>query len=270
MKKQLQLVKIKNIKRIDKRDRYDITVPKTSNFFANGILVHNCNAILANLLTKRKLSFIDKIAKFFGAKIQDTHYYELYSSRRVIKNAYADKHHASFYDTDVWALMNDKYKHCIQHGISLIGEVVGQIPNGKWIQSNYDYGITPNTCDFFVFRITYTTPDGEVYEFDTQRMIDYCAKYNLKIAPIFFRGKAKDVFPELDVQNHWHENFLQKLIDKYTEKQCYMCVNPVPEEGIVLSKRYPEFEAYKLKSFAFFERETKELDGGIVNVEDSE
>ena len=32
----------------------------------------------------------------------------------------------------------------------------------------------------------------------------------------------------------------------------------------------PKFEAYKLKSLRFFEHESKELDAGIVNIEDNQ
>ena len=34
-------MKIKSIKKIDKLDRYDLTVNTTHNFFANNVLIHN-------------------------------------------------------------------------------------------------------------------------------------------------------------------------------------------------------------------------------------
>jgi hypothetical protein len=47
-----------------------------------------------------------------------------------------------------------------------------------------------------------------------------------------------------------------------------MCSNKLPEEGVVLRKESELFEAYKLKSDSFLERETKGLDSGEVNIED--
>jgi hypothetical protein len=41
-----------------------------------------------------------------------------------------------------------------------------------------------------------------------------------------------------------------------------MCKNNVPEEDIVVRIEGLEFEAYKQKSTAFYERETKLLDRG--------
>src|SRR5690606_25559379 len=40
------LSKIKQIKKIDSQDRYDLSVKKNHNYFANNILVHNCRANL--------------------------------------------------------------------------------------------------------------------------------------------------------------------------------------------------------------------------------
>ena len=48
--------KIKTIRKIDlDSKRYDITVAKNSNFFANGILVHNCQNLSRNIEEWRKL-----------------------------------------------------------------------------------------------------------------------------------------------------------------------------------------------------------------------
>ncbi len=41
----MQTVKIKSIKQIDSRDKYELEVADNANFFANGILKHNCRCI---------------------------------------------------------------------------------------------------------------------------------------------------------------------------------------------------------------------------------
>ena len=52
------------------------------------------------------------------------------------------------------------------------------------------------------------------------------------------------------------------------EHNCCMCNNTVPEEGCVVRIEGLEFEAYKQKSNRFYERETKNLDLGEINIED--
>lgn len=232
--------------------------------------IHGSNATIGKVLCRRPLSLREKFSKFFGAKIQESFYDLVFSSRTVIKNQYADQKSSSYYDTDIWKICADKYKDCIEDGVTLYGEICGQMPNGSWVQKLYDYGLPPNTVDFFVFRITYTNSQGKVLEFTALQVERYCQKYNLKTPKLFYYGQAQDLNSlTVDVENHWHENFLETLIAKYTEKTCFMCRNKLPEEGVVLVKEGEFFEGFKLKSFAFLERETKELDSGEISAGDA-
>lgn len=235
-----------------------------------GYKVHGSNMSMGRVLCKRPLTLIDKICKFFGANIQDRQYDLVYSSRNVIKNQYADKIHNSFYSEDIWGEMAKKYGHTLKDGVTIYGEVAGQMSTGSWVQSEYDYGLGENTLDLFVFRITYTNYSGDVFEFTTPQIIRYCQKMGLKTVPIFYYGKAREKYPELDLDNHWHENFLAHLIKEYTEKRCFMCRNDLPEEGVVVAVEGEIVEPFKLKSLAFLERETKLLDAGEINIEDEQ
>lgn len=231
--------------------------------------LHGASAIVSKILCKKPLKWYEKLAKACGLNIVDTHYDYVWASRRVIKNQYADddtsKQH--FYDSDIWKLAAERVKESILDGITLYMELVGQTPTGAWIQKEYDYGTAPAQMDCHVYRITYTNPSGKVFEFSSAQVQRYCIKMGLKCVPIFYQGKAKDLFPELATDGHWHVSFLKKMLDKYTEKDCYICKNKVPEEGVVLVVESDEFQAYKLKSFRFLEKETAELDSGAVDLE---
>lgn len=236
---------------------------------------HGANCGISRVLVKRRLSLVDRISKIFGAKIQETEYDLVYFSRRVVKNEYADQQTADFYNEDVWGKVAKKYEKSIQEGITCYGELVGYTSTGAGIQSAkgvaYDYGCQEGECDFYVFRITYTTHDGQVYEFSINQIKEYCKKYELKTTPSFYSGLAKDMYPELDVNNHWHENFLNKLIEDYLEKDCVYCRNSgLPDEGLVVAKRDGHFDAFKLKSNAFTLVETGELDKEQTNIEDEQ
>lgn len=232
--------------------------------------LHGTSAVFSNVLCKKPLKWYEKLLTRLGINIVDSHYDYVWSSRRVIKNEYADVKLPGYYNVDIWEHTANSLKDKISNGISLYGEIVNQLPNGAWIQKDYDYGLAPHKSDFYVYRITSTAYDGKVTEFSTVQMLDYCQRNFLNVVPIFYRGKAKDLFPELSLGEHWHQSFLEKLMEKYTEKKCYMCKNNVPEEGVVIVKEGPTFEAFKLKSFAFLERETAELDSGATNIEDEQ
>ena len=102
-------------------------------------------------------------------------------------------------------------------------------------------------------------------------MTEYCSRYGLKTPLLHYSGKAKDLYPELSTEEHWHENFLTNLIRDYLEKKCKLCHKDVWAEGIVLRKDVPNsWEVYKLKSFNFTMQESAELDKGILDMETAE
>lgn len=229
---------------------------------------HGSNAVLAKVLCKKKLKLYEKFLKLLRVNIVDTEYDYVCSSRRVVKNIEGEKDHNHFYDSDIWsqALHNNKDK--IKEGISLYCELVGQTEAGSWIQKDYDYGTLPCRNKLIVFRITYTDHMGNVFEFTRPQIERYCAKYELEVAPCYYYGKAKGMYPELSTEAHWHENFLSNLQRDFNETDCALCRNKVPREGIVLAKECESFEAYKLKSIAFLERETKLLDTDTRTLDD--
>ena len=71
------------------------------------VKVHGTSAIFANILCNRKLSVWEKIKKFFGFKVQETEYGNVYSSRSVIKNQYINPNADSYYKVDVRGAVNE-------------------------------------------------------------------------------------------------------------------------------------------------------------------
>jgi tRNA-binding EMAP/Myf-like protein len=232
--------------------------------------LHGCNFIVSHVRVKRKLSLLERLAKKIGIRVEETEYGMLYSSRAVIKNQFLHdkKEHNHFYDADVWKIVAEKSFPLLRQGISIVGEIVGYTPNGGAIQKGYDYGCEPNNLDFYVFKVTYTSPSGDVYVFNHRETVAFCEKYGLKMPETFFYGKAKDLFPEIPVDDKWHDTFLQKMIDVYLEKKCHLCKNDVWAEGVILRKEVPhEWDAFKLKSFNFLGYESALLDSGEVDLE---
>lgn len=235
--------------------------------------LHGCNFIVSHVLVKRKLSLLDKIAKFFGSKVVETEYGMLYSSRAVIKNSVMDdgKENNNFYDSDVWKIVADKIFPSLPQGVSVVGEIVGYTPSGQAIQKGYDYGCSPGNLDFWIFKVTHTSPCGKVYVFNHRETVEFCKKFGFKMPETHYYGLAKDHFPEISTENHWHDNFLQKMIDVYLEKKCKLCKNDVWAEGVILRKDTPfEWDAFKLKSFNFLSHESIQLDSGEVDMETAE
>ena len=232
--------------------------------------LHGTSWVAARLLCNKRLTWKEKLLKKFGVKIVDTEYDLLWASRRVLKNGYLEvgnKDH--FYSYDLWEDIAKSVEYAIQDSITLYGEATGYLKTGGFIQNGYDYGCEPGTFKTYIYRITTTNQSGQVYEFSHNQVKEYCEKFGLTMVPELYYGKAKDLYPDISVKEHWHENFLQRLIDDYLEKDCDLCKSQkVPDEGICLRKDIFDIEVYKLKSFKFLEWETKQLDNeNFVDIE---
>lgn len=252
--------------------------------------VHGTSGISSLVICKKSLSIKDRIIKFlFGKnKVSDLQYDDLWSSRKVVKNRfYNSKVNDGFYGVDVWGEAHKILKPHLTKGLTLYYEILGYLPNGGAIQSLggqvYDYGCVPPDKDELyaynkhfkiqIYRVTYTNPDGVVYEFSAKQVQQWCNIHGLTPVQELYYGYAKDLYPDLDPANHWNENFIQRMAgDKnfYMEELSPTCHNKVPHEGVVIKVENSKSEAYKLKCFRFLEKESKAQDKGESNIEDNE
>lgn len=242
--------------------------------------VHGTSGISAYVLCKQELNWKQKIARWLTGEEFDKYDY-LYSSRSVIKNQYYNKSvQGGFYGIDVWKYADDIVRPCLSKGMTAYYEIIGFLPNGGYIQKNYDYGCLPPVGDeaytygkhfgVQIYRVTITDVSGKVHEFSAREVQLWAQMVGLVPVEQYYYGYAKDLYPDLDPSEHWNENFLSKLAnDKnfYMECNSPTCDNKVPHEGIVIKIENMKSEAFKLKCFKFLDGEGKALDKGEVDIE---
>lgn len=256
----------KNLHRVKPHDVISITYK-----------LHGTSGISSKILCKRKLNWREKFLKWLNVSIADTQYDYVYSSRKVIKNEKLNPNAVHFYSEDIWGAAHKQIEEFLEDGMTLYYEIVGYLPSGGIIQKDYDYGypMGNKTFGIYIYRITYTNSSGKVFEFSAKQVQDWCAFRGLNAVPQLFYGEPHMLIGDLpfyntggdDPEYAWGQAFLQYIKDKYNDKDCYMCANKVPEEGCVIRIEKNDFEAYKQKSFLFYERESKDLDKGIVDIE---
>lgn len=231
--------------------------------------LHGTSAVFANVLTKRKLSLIERIAKYFWANIQEKVYFPLYSSRSVIKNSDVNQSQdGGYYWEDVWGIHAKQLEPKIEKGITLYGEIVGYTPSGQWIQKGYHYGCKQGESKFYVYRMTYTTPDGNVIEFTDSQIRQYCGAREIEVVPLLNELIVRDFYlnePHLFVEDITHPMSAWDI-----EVMCPLNNNKVPREWVVIRRDGQEtYSAYKLKSQLFLTHETKEIDNWTVDTEEN-
>lgn len=259
------------------------------------VKVHGTSVILSNILCNRKLTLWEKVKKFFGCNVLTTEYSNIYSSRKVIKNRYLNENGQHYYGTDIWGCVNRVFERFLSPGMTVYGEIVGYIEGTtQMIQAKHDYGCEPGQWKFMPYRITLTDESGNKTEMnvkEVQTWINYIIEiygdekayqpgakwYTYKdcLMPlnILYHGPLKDMYDDLDVENHFHENLLERMKnDKewlLMEKNEPMCKNKVPREGVVI--RIDDDicpRAWKLKSKAHYNLEALAHDNDEVDIEE--
>jgi tRNA-binding EMAP/Myf-like protein len=245
---------------------------------------HGTSIVVGNVLVKKNLKWYEKFAKKLGIQVVDTQYDIVYSSRKVIKNQYLNEETgAGYYGEDIWGVVAKEIGHLIPKTWTLYGEVLGFTPGGSPIQGKYDYGCKYGEHKFYVYKISVVNSDGKVIYLTDKQIEEYCEKVGLLYKDTFiYYGSIDNLFESKDftdwevlvnenVKDSWKETLLEYLEYKYNEKDCYMCVNKVPEEGIVLRvERTFEYEAYKLKSKRFILMESDAQEKEETNLEDNQ
>lgn len=251
---------------------------------------HGSSGISSYVLIKRKLNLLQKFLVKIGINIPTEEYGYIYSSGKPksklpkgIVGRYKNDN-GDFYSDDIWKETFEYLKEYLTQGLTIYYEIVGYTKTGGMIQSPYDYGcIPPITNDKYVYdinykisiyRITYTNPEGKTFEFSPLQVQEWSKKMGLTPVYQLYYGYAKDLFitNNRNIPNYeeFGEKFMELVKELYNEKDCFMCSNTVPEEGCVIRIDSINFEAFKQKSLKFLELETKQLDKGVVDIEESD
>jgi RNA ligase (TIGR02306 family) len=177
--------------------------------------IHGTNARYG-IVKKLKLTFWDKIKKFFGLADKWIGYEFVVGSHNVEKGSDSQ----GFYDTNVWYQIADKYEIKkrlweyvksvamepeIGDGITIYGEIYG-----AGIQKNYEYGLT----------------EIEFTGFDVKENGEYLSPINAKLM-------IKDILELPYVEILHFGNWSQEVQDKFVFNN-FIPGTKVPEEGIVI------------------------------------
>lgn len=243
--------------------------------------IHGTSGISANVICRQNLTWKQKIAKWLTGEEFNKYDY-IYASRTVIKNKYYNENvGGGYYGVDVWAEADKIVRPCLAKGQTAYYEIVGYLPNGGCIQKKYDYGcVPPKSGETYthekhfkvrIYRVTSTNVDGKVLEYTPRQVQQWCTQVGLTPVEECYYGRAGDLYPDLDPNTHWNEDFIDRLSnDKrfYMELDSPHCANKVPHEGLVIKIEDGASRAFKLKCFRFLNKEQELLDKGEGNIED--
>lgn len=267
----MKLSKIKKITKIDgKLDRYDLTIKSTSNFFANGILIHNTSgrASHTKIIKNKPLSFFQKIKKKIGLDVKPDkeEYWDYIAGTRNVTLLPADKDKEGFHGPEGYRFeILESFKPYLEKGMTVFFEIYG-FANGRPIMAVHDteklkdkafsrkygpkmvykYGCAEDEYRIMVYRIQVTGEGGESIDFTPPQIQGWCEKrnfnYSKPLKSFLFDGDKETLFKE---------------VKDLAERESVLCEDYTDSshinEGIVCRVDYkgltPTF--YKYKSFPF-------------------
>ncbi len=259
------------------------------------VKIHGTSSIIGKIhvKTKRNMFWLrhgwNKIIKAlhlpskFGVIDYNVEYGPVYASRTVIKNQYINSEVGSgFYKVDIWSEWGNIIYPYLQEGMTVYGEICGFLTGSESpIQKLYDYGCEKGENFLMLYRISTAEKDENGNEIHREWDISDVHEWTLKLIErmkeaadenwkrihpidILYHGTLEDLYPELDTENHWHENVLECMKNDKRfkmEENEPMCKNEVPREGVVIRKTGDTvLRADKLKCSAFLIGEALRVD----------
>lgn len=236
--------------------------------------LHGTSIRIGHVPVNIELGWKEKLARFFGVKVQTTGYDHVYGSRRVIKDV-NNPNQNHFYDTDIWSAEGKKYDAIVPQNFILYGELVGW--NGdSAIQSGYTYNSPKGRADLYVYRIMLITNDGRHVELSWDAVKRFCVDNGIMHAPEFFRGRKGDLVDSGAIEKLMDVRYYDEVMAgrmAFTDMPVPLSDAKTVDEGVCI--RVLESEAVaptitKAKAPLFLAHETAMLDRDVVDLESSD
>lgn len=235
--------------------------------------LHGTSARFYNTLVRRKLSLLERVSKYFGAKIQDKEYKFVCASRRVIKSVGGEEQENKqhYYNEDLWSKVGQEFlEGKLNQGECVYGEIIGKDYNGGAIQSGYSYGL--NRPKLYIYRISNINSQGIEVDLSYEQMKERAIQLGVDTCPELFYGKLEDFLQEnhaiagansMQLEDLLNNVFYNDLLEKPS-----ILDKSVVEEGFCVRKdTCNKPEIYKVKSKQFILYEGKQLDKEVKDIE---
>lgn len=236
--------------------------------------LHGTSARFYNTLIQKPLSIVDKIAKFFGVKVEETQYDYIAASRRVVKSvgfeALPNKNHF-FTSGDLWSEVGKEFfEGNLNKGEAVYCEIIGKTYTGEAIQHGYTYQLEKPKV--YIYRISNINEQGIEIDLSYHQMKERALQLGIEVCPEYFYGTLKEFIhnftpnlsTEFDIGGILNSIFYDKLLEKPS-----ILDNSTIEEGFCLRvDKYPKPEIFKIKSKLFLLHEGNLLDkSDVVDIE---
>jgi len=254
---------LKNVHNLSLEDHITISVK-----------LHGTSCRLGYAKTYRKLSLVDRIAKFFGANVQQYEYSYLVGSRRVLKskNFQALDGKLHYYPTDVWSSVSrEHFEWKLNEGEAIYFEIIGCDNQGSPIQKGYTYNFT--SPQPYIYRITNINSQGIEVDLSWDQMEQRAEQLGVPVCPVFFKGSLGEFIAGYGLESEsglpLDEQLSAIFYGRLLEKPSVLD-GSVVEEGFCLRvDKFPRPLVLKIKARSFLLKESALQDADVADIEES-
>ena len=238
--------------------------------------LHGTSFRVGRVPVRRKLTWLERLAKRIGVKVAESERDVVFGSRQVIKDA-RNPNQQHFYGADLWTQHGEEIAHKIPDNVIVYGEIVGWTTDGAPIQAGHTYGFPRGERGLYVYRVSIVTDGGELYDLSWDQVRTFANEHGLEHVPELWRGPKRDFVLENFVENNFAAD--HAALARVGILGIYRDI-PVPlsddgtgaDEGIAIrvdrGGRVPLL--FKYKNASHYVYETKQLDAGEVDLEAEE
>ena len=211
--------------------------------------LHGTSMRFGNVPVRRNLSWLEKLAQRFGAKVQETEYQHVIGTRRVILG---DNDKGGYYG-------NEEFRRNVVHGLVLkpneilYGEIVGYTTDGRQIMPDHDatkvskeftkrygstmrynYGARHGECRMYIYRITRDGVDLSHFQ-----VIARCKELGVAYVPVL----SVDMFITTDI--------LDTMVAERIEGSSTLDTSHIREGVCIRVEDESGMRVFKAKSYEF-------------------
>ena len=293
----MQNVRIKKITKITQRDRYDLTVNSTSNFFANGVLIHNTSGRIGHVLVERELGFWERLAQKLGIKVKEHEWKYLNGTRRVVLE---ESSGTQFHDPTIRDKAFKIFNGNLRKGETAYFEIVGYESTGAPImpsvdtkglgdkeftkrygeRMSYSYGCDLGQSEVYLYRMTITNEDGQSVDYSWDDVVARAKELGVKTVPHLHTTTWEGI--ELDYRNQHAVPQEAEVDDRDVREHFAKIVESLGSGPSALDDRHIKEgvcvriegglnnRTLKWKSFPFKVLEGIVKDSGVVDAEEAQ
>lgn len=248
--------------------------------------LHGTSGRIGHVQLERDLTLVDKIAKFFGAKIQEFEWKYMNGTRRVVLSEHKG---TQFHDPTIRDKAMKLFEGNLRKGETVFFEIVGFESTGASImpsvdtkglgdknftktygdRMSYSYGCEHNQSEVFVYRMTFTNEDGQSIDYVWEDVVNRCKEIGVKHVPHLSTLTLGELSaPDSDIRDI-KESFA-KIVEAHGSGTSDLDNRHIKEGVCVRIEGGLHNKTYKFKSFEFKVLEGIVKDSGVVDTEEAQ